>query len=85
MSSREIAERRVLPTSKETAGNHSQNRAQVLMLAFCVSLSTAIALGFGRFGYSLVLPAMREDLNWTYKQAGALEYSAGWRFHALRW
>ena len=42
------------------------------MLAFCVSLSTAIALGFGRFGYSLVLPAMREDLGWSYGQAGGL-------------
>lgn len=42
------------------------------MLAFCVSLSTAIALGFGRFGYSLVLPAMRQDLGWTYRQAGGL-------------
>lgn len=55
-----------------TSENEAPSRAQILLLAFCVSLSTAIALGFGRFGYSLVLPAMRADLGWSYGQAGAL-------------
>jgi predicted MFS family arabinose efflux permease len=71
MSSRQVAAERVLapPIIYE---NESPRRAPVFLLAFCVSLSTAIALGFGRFGYSLVLPAMRADLGWSYSQAGAL-------------
>lgn len=72
MSSSELTSGRVLPTAAETPRTQTQSRAQLLLLAFCISLSTAIALGFGRFGYSLVLPAMRTDLSWTYKQAGGL-------------
>ena len=70
MSSNKLATSRVLPS--EAAKPQAQSRAQVLGLAFCVSLSTAIALGFGRLGYSLVLPAMRDDLGWSYQQAGGL-------------
>ena len=72
MSSSELTSGRVLPNAAETPRIQTQSRAQLLLLAFCVSLSTAIALGFGRFGYSLVLPAMRADLGWTYGQAGGL-------------
>lgn len=35
-----------------------------LALGFCVSS------GFARFAYGLILPAMRDDLSWTYAQAG---------------
>jgi len=70
MPSPELAAPQVLPSPADAP--QKQSRAQVLMLAFCVSLSTAIALGFGRFGYSLVLPAMREDLGWSYGQAGGM-------------
>jgi predicted MFS family arabinose efflux permease len=31
-----------------------------------------VALGFARFAYSLLLPAMRSDLHWTFAQAGAM-------------
>ncbi|WP_068402483.1 YbfB/YjiJ family MFS transporter, partial [Kribbia dieselivorans] len=31
-----------------------------------------IALGLARFAYALLLPPMREELHWTYSQAGAL-------------
>jgi predicted MFS family arabinose efflux permease len=41
-------------------------------MALWLALTPAIAIGFGRFGYSLVLPAMKTDLGWTYAQAGAL-------------
>lgn len=71
MSVRELSAQRVV-ASPIAPENELPSRAQVLLLAFCVSLSTAIALGFGRFGYSLVLPAMRADLGWSYGQAGAL-------------
>jgi predicted MFS family arabinose efflux permease len=43
-----------------------------IITALWLALAPAIAIGFGRFGYSLVLPAMRADLDWTYAQAGAL-------------
>ncbi len=71
MSSCELTAERAL-SAATISEKVAPSRAQVLLLAFCVSLSTAIALGFGRFGYSLVLPAMRADLGWSYGQAGAL-------------
>ncbi|RYG69608.1 YbfB/YjiJ family MFS transporter [bacterium] len=46
-----------------------------IITALWLALAPAIAIGFGRFGYSLVLPAMRSDLGWTYAQAGALNTS----------
>lgn len=49
-----------------------RTRWQTLLLAFCLSLAPGVAIGFGRFGYALVLPAMRADLGWSYRQAGAL-------------
>ncbi len=48
------------------------SRFQTLFLAFCLALGPAVAIGFGRFGYALILPAMRADLGWNYGQAGAL-------------
>ncbi len=35
-----------------------------------LALGPAIALGFARFSYALLLPAMRADLHWTYASAG---------------
>lgn len=37
-----------------------------------LALGTVAALGFARFAYSLLLPAMRDDLHWTFAQAGSL-------------
>jgi predicted MFS family arabinose efflux permease len=37
-----------------------------------LALGTAAALGFARFAYSLLLPAMRNDLHWSFAQAGSL-------------
>lgn len=37
-----------------------------------LALGTASALGLARFGYGLVLPAMRADLGWNLAQAGSL-------------
>jgi predicted MFS family arabinose efflux permease len=33
-------------------------------------LGVAVGNGFARFAYALLLPAMREDLRWTYAEAG---------------
>jgi predicted MFS family arabinose efflux permease len=37
-----------------------------------LALGTVAALGFARFAYSLLLPAMRNDLHWSFAQAGSL-------------
>ncbi|PZA06855.1 YbfB/YjiJ family MFS transporter [Meiothermus sp. PNK-Is4] len=41
-------------------------------MALGLALGPAVALGFARFAYALVLPAMREDLHWSYAQAGGM-------------
>ncbi|MDG4824927.1 YbfB/YjiJ family MFS transporter [Asanoa sp. WMMD1127] len=45
--------------------------------ALCLALGTASALGFGRFAYGLVLPAMAEDLHWDLARAGAMTAANG--------
>lgn len=35
-----------------------------------LALGPTVSLGFARFGYGLILPAMRSDLAWSYAQAG---------------
>lgn len=48
------------------------NMRQALSIALGLSLATAIALGFGRFSYALLLAPMRNDLGWSYLLAGAM-------------
>lgn len=43
-----------------------------LALALLLSLGTVVSNSFARFAYALVLPAMRNDLDWNWSQAGAL-------------
>ncbi|ARU03816.1 MFS transporter [Comamonas serinivorans] len=43
-----------------------------LALALALSLGAAVALGITRFAYGLLLPAMRDDLGWSYLLAGAM-------------
>ena len=45
--------------------------------ALGLSAGAAVALGFSRFAYSLLLPPMRADLGWSYVQAGALNTANG--------
>ncbi|MET9022317.1 YbfB/YjiJ family MFS transporter [Actinopolymorpha sp. NPDC004070] len=42
-----------------------------------LALGTASALGFARFAYGLLLPAMRDDLHWTLADAGAMSAANG--------
>ncbi|MFN3744655.1 MAG: YbfB/YjiJ family MFS transporter [Hyphomicrobiaceae bacterium] len=42
------------------------------LAAFGLSLALAVANSLARFAYALVLPAMRNDLAWSYTEAGAL-------------
>ncbi|MGB3705619.1 YbfB/YjiJ family MFS transporter [Castellaniella sp.] len=41
-------------------------------LAWALSGGSAVAVGFARFGYALILPAMRSDLHLNYAQSGWL-------------
>ncbi|MGV3652714.1 MAG: YbfB/YjiJ family MFS transporter, partial [Noviherbaspirillum sp.] len=43
-----------------------------VLAALALSLGAAISLGLARFSYALLLPPMREDLDWSYLLAGAM-------------
>lgn len=42
-----------------------------------LALGTASALGLARFAYGLLLPAMRDDLQWSLAEAGAMNTANG--------
>lgn len=48
-----------------------------VITALGLSAGAAVALGFSRFAYALLLPPMRADLGWTYVEAGALNTANG--------
>lgn len=43
-----------------------------VLVALALSAGPFVALGLARFAYALLLPPMREELGWTYSQAGVL-------------
>jgi len=43
---------------------------RVIWITLGLALGPAVAMGLGRFAYSILLPAMRTDLGWSYAQAG---------------
>lgn len=45
---------------------------QALLDMLRLSLGGAVALGFARFAYALLLPAMRADLHWSFTLSGAM-------------
>ncbi|RZU74246.1 putative MFS family arabinose efflux permease [Micromonospora kangleipakensis] len=47
-------------------------RRREALIALGLAAGPVVALGFTRFAYALLLPAMRGDLHWTYAQAGGL-------------
>ena len=48
-----------------------------IVTALGLSIAGAVALGFSRFAYGLLLPPMRADLGWTYVEAGAMNTANG--------
>lgn len=50
----------------------STHQTNPLWVALALSLGVAVALGFARFAYALLLPAMRDDLGWSYTLAGGM-------------
>lgn len=43
-----------------------------LLIALALAIGSAIALGFARFSYGLLLPIMKNDLGWNYLIAGTM-------------
>lgn len=46
--------------------------SQLVWLALALSMGAALSLGITRFSYGLLLPPMRDDLNWSYTLAGGM-------------
>jgi predicted MFS family arabinose efflux permease len=68
-----------VPTSPRPEGQGS------LLIALGMSAGPLVALGLARFAYALLLPAMRDDLAWSYSAAGTLNTAnaAGYLVGAL--
>ncbi|MDN5859436.1 MAG: YbfB/YjiJ family MFS transporter [Pseudonocardia sp.] len=60
-------------------------RRAALGIAVALSMAPVVGVALGRFGYALLLPAMRSDFGWTYGEAGALgsANAAGYLLGAL--
>jgi predicted MFS family arabinose efflux permease len=50
---------------------------QDALTALGLAIGAAVALGFSRFAYALLLPPMRDALGWNYVEAGALNTANG--------
>ncbi|MDV3223343.1 YbfB/YjiJ family MFS transporter, partial [Intrasporangium sp.] len=57
----------------------------LLLVALGLAAGPLVALGLARFAYALLLPAMRDDLDWSYAAAGAMNTAnaAGYLVGAL--
>jgi predicted MFS family arabinose efflux permease len=53
-------------------GHMHRGFTRSLFLVLALSLGPAIANGFARFAYALLLPSMRDSFAWNYSTAGAL-------------
>lgn len=73
----------------EAQGASRQPRASdgttPLWIVFGLAMAPAVALGLARFAYALLLPAMRQDLHWSFADAGAMNTAnaAGYLIGAL--
>ena len=58
---------------------------RLVALALTLSVGAALSLGITRFAYGLLLPAMRDDLAWSYTLAGTMNTAnaAGYLLGAL--
>lgn len=48
------------------------NPARPWLVLFGLTLGVCVTNGFARFAYGVILPAMKQDLGWSYAQAGWL-------------
>jgi len=66
------------PTTAHASGGARAPAAwRGLPQALALALAPLVALGFSRFAYALLLPAMQANLGWTLAQAGALNTANG--------
>lgn len=56
----------------QTRVTHPTTGRSLAIAAALLSLGGAVALGFGRFAYALLLEPMRGELGWSYAQAGLI-------------
>jgi predicted MFS family arabinose efflux permease len=65
--------------------DRSTHFGSTLLTAARLALGPAVAIGFARFAYALLLPGMRADLGWNFGQAGAMNTAnaLGYLFGAL--
>ena len=62
-----------VPSSDPDESEHSKKSLRgLLSLALALSLGPAVTLGLDRFAYALLLPAMKNDLEWSYALAGGM-------------
>ena len=54
----------------DARGPATESRMSPALQVGILGLGSAVALGFSRFAYALILPDMRSDLGWTYSEAG---------------
>lgn len=60
----------------ESSAVHAESRAvSVWLVALALACVPAVIVGFGRFAYGVVLPAMKADLGLSFAQMGALNTS----------
>jgi predicted MFS family arabinose efflux permease len=50
----------------------AQRTSSPFLIACGLALGPTVALGFARFAYALLLPVMRQDLQWSYSLAGGM-------------
>jgi predicted MFS family arabinose efflux permease len=56
----------------DTAADLPASPPNLWLSAASLALGPAAALGFARFAYALLLPAMQSDLGWNYAQSGLI-------------
>jgi predicted MFS family arabinose efflux permease len=61
-----------IDTASTSTAIETAQRLPTLALAAALSLGSAIALGFARFAYALLLPSMKLDFGWSFAEAGAM-------------
>ncbi|MDR6494915.1 putative MFS family arabinose efflux permease [Paraburkholderia terricola] len=63
---------KTIDTASTSTAIETAQHLPTLALAAALSLGSAIALGFARFAYALLLPSMKLDLGWSFAEAGAM-------------
>ena len=73
------------PQADSDGEEHAAAHPHAILTALGLSLGLAVGLGLGRFAYALLVPDMRQDLGWSYAQAGTMNTvnAAGYLLGAL--